>query len=140
VNDVFGNLEVVNADSDAVRLKNKDKTITLTRDGTIDVMGEIKFRVADSSTLRYYPKVDYEISGEVTPTPTVTGPGGTGTVKPTNVTGTATVTGTGPVTTGTEKPPATPSGTGTPREPGFTTALAMVGLLAVAFLVLRQRK
>ncbi len=63
--DVFGNMEVITAGNNQLVLKNKDKTITLTRDGTIDVMGELKFRVADSDTLRYYPMVEYEISGVV---------------------------------------------------------------------------
>jgi PGF-CTERM protein len=106
-------------------------------------MGNMKFLVADNSTLRFYPKVDYAISGaEVTPTVTGTGVGPTVTATvPTNVTAVPTVAVTGATVAGTtEKPPATPAATGTPKEPGFEVTLAVTGLLAVAFLVLRQRK
>ncbi len=61
--DVFGSMEVITANNTNLVLKNKDKTVTLTKDGTVDIMGELKFKVADSDTLRYYPKVDYEIVG-----------------------------------------------------------------------------
>ncbi|MCZ7358423.1 MAG: S-layer protein domain-containing protein [Candidatus Methanoperedens sp.] len=65
--DVFGNMEVVAAGTDTLVLKNKDKSVDLTQDGTVDIMGELKFRVADSATdLRYYPFVTYEI---LTPPP-----------------------------------------------------------------------
>ncbi|VVB86604.1 Uncharacterised protein [uncultured archaeon] len=106
-------------------------------------MGNMKFRVADNATLRFYPKVDYEITGgEVTAT-TTSGPGATVTATvPTNATSMPTtgVTAVGtPIggVTETAKPPAT---TPTPKEPGFEVTLAVTGLLAVAFLVLRQRK
>jgi len=54
-----------------------------------------------------------------------------------------------PTVTQTVKPPEiTPAGTAkpdapiatTPKEPGFEAVFAIAGLLAVAFLVLRQRK
>ena len=65
--DVFGNMEVTSAGADTLVLKNKDKSVDLTQDGTVDIMGELKFRVADSATdLRYYPFVTYEI---LTPPP-----------------------------------------------------------------------
>ncbi|MCX9015142.1 MAG: S-layer protein domain-containing protein, partial [Candidatus Methanoperedens sp.] len=56
-NDKFGSMEVVTADATNVQLKNKDTAITLTRDGTINVMGDVKFKVADSDTIRFYPMV-----------------------------------------------------------------------------------
>ncbi|NJD76299.1 MAG: hypothetical protein FIB08_04280 [Candidatus Methanoperedens sp.] len=118
-----------------------DSAITLSSDGTNDLLGNIKFRTADnSSVLRFYPKVDMVISGaDVTPTPT-TGAGVTPkqtvnvTAKPTT-TGTLTVTEKPPEKTPTTVPAAT-----TPKEPGFELAFAIAGLLAVAYLVLRQRK
>ena len=105
-------------------------------------MGNMKFKIADNKILRFYPAVDYVI-GNVTPTTTGTAvitPRGT--VKATSgATQTQTVVPTTPrpvETTGaaqTAKPITT-----TPKEPGFELVFAIAGLLAVAFLVLRQRK
>ena len=67
IGDKFGNMEVVTSTSSVISLKNKDITITLTRGGIIDIMDEIKFRVADSPSIRYYPMVEYEITGATTP-------------------------------------------------------------------------
>ena len=67
IGDKFGNMEVVTSYDTFISLKNKDTTITLTRGGIIDVMDEIKFRVADSPSIRYYPMVEYEITGATTP-------------------------------------------------------------------------
>ncbi|MFZ2410594.1 MAG: S-layer protein domain-containing protein [Candidatus Methanoperedens sp.] len=148
--DVFGNLEVTTANSTTIELKNKDKSMDLTQDATVDIMGDMKFKVADSSTdLRYYPMVVYQISGGVTPagetpgatpaagTPGVT-PKGTPGVKPTNATATAVATTAAPAVT--ETAAKTPVATATPKEPGFEAVFAIAGLLAVAYLVLRQRK
>ncbi|VVB93619.1 S-layer protein [uncultured archaeon] len=119
-----------------------DSAITLSSDGTNDLLGNIKFRTADNtSVLRFYPKVDVVLGQptDVTPTPTT----GAGVTPTTNVTVKPTTTGTLVVTP--EKPPgqtplaaATPTATKT--EPGFELAFAIAGLLAVAYLVLRQRK
>jgi S-layer protein (TIGR01567 family) len=143
--DTYGIFKDAAIDQNAhtLSLKNSDTDVSLTQDSTQDLMGNMKFRVADNATLRFYPKVDYEITGgEVTPTvtggtvgPTVTGtPLGNATVTPTEI---------GVTPAGTEKPPVeTPAATATatPKEPGFEATLAVTGLLAVAFLVLRQRK
>ncbi|MCE8426424.1 MAG: hypothetical protein J5U17_11685 [Candidatus Methanoperedens sp.] len=59
--DVFGNMEVVTADDDSIILNNKDRTISLSRNSTVNITDEIKFRVADSDILRFYPLVEYEI-------------------------------------------------------------------------------
>ncbi|MGB8218187.1 MAG: S-layer protein domain-containing protein, partial [Candidatus Methanoperedens sp.] len=140
--DVFGNMEVLTANDTNIVLYNKDRTITLSQDGTIDIMGEMKFHVADdASNLRYYPMVQYQIGAGPTTTGTPT-PSGTGTPT-TNLTNVTTPTETGTVVaTGTEavSPTATPAPTATAKEPGFEAGLAIAGLLAVAFLVLRQRK
>ncbi|VVB89104.1 S-layer protein [uncultured archaeon] len=125
----------------SLSLKNTDTDVSLTQDSTQDLMGNMKFLVADNATLRFYPKVDYEISGaNVTETAIVTGSPGatvTGTV-PTNVTPMPT-TGVTAVTVETTKPPAA-TATATPKASGFEVGIAIAGLLAVAFLVLRQRK
>ncbi len=59
--DKFGNMEVQTADDDYIKLYNKDRTISLSKDTTVDIFGELKFKVADNETLRYYPFVNYEI-------------------------------------------------------------------------------
>ncbi len=141
--DTYGIFKDASIDQAAktLSLKNTDTDVSLTKDSTQDLMGNMKFQVADSDTLRFYPKVDYEITGgEVTPTVTGTvGPAVTGTV-PTNRTPvpTGTVTAVTPPVETTKPPAAT--ATATPKEPGFEVTLAVTGLLAVAFLVLRQRK
>jgi PGF-CTERM protein len=127
----------------SLSLKNSDTDVSLTQDSTQDLMGNMKFRVADNDTLRFYPKVDYEIAGgEVTATATAGAPGATVTATaPTNVTAvpTGAVTAVTAVET-TAVTVATATATATPKEPGFEVTLAVTGLLAVAFLVLRQRK
>lgn len=133
--DVFGSMKVTS--TDPLTLKNSDTSMTLSRDSTVDVMGGIKFRVADSDTLRYYPMVEYLIEvgpgptpGNETPSSTVTTP------KPTT-----NVTVTTPPGEETVAPPVTANATATKTEtPGFEALFAIAGLLAVAFLVLRQRK
>jgi len=117
-----------------------DASITLSKDSTIDLMGNMKFRTADSDTLRFYPMVEYQIVG----------PGGeTGAVPlggtPVKTTPKANVT-TNVTTAPPTAPPTAPVTTTaavvatTKKEPGFEAFFAIVGLLAVAFLVLRQRK
>ncbi|RNI13708.1 S-layer protein [Methanohalophilus sp. RSK] len=56
--DTFGEMEVTG--TSPITLKNED-SIDLDEDSTIDIMGEIKFKVADdSSNVRYYPFVEVE--------------------------------------------------------------------------------
>ena len=133
--DTYG-VFTVERTSPNVMLNNDNSDVTLSRDTTVNLMGEMNFRTADSDVARFYPMVQYQISPtNITPTPTstvtatVTGTA-TGTATET-VTGTATYTGTA---TGTAT--ATP----TPKVPGFEAVFAIAGLLAVAYLVLRQRK
>jgi PGF-CTERM protein len=124
-----------------------DSSVSLSKDSTVDLMGNMKFRVADSDDLRFYPMVEYEILAPgVTPTPTigvdtpVVTPVKTPavnvtvnvTVPPVNVTAATAVATTAPAAAATPTP--------TKTEPGFEAILAIAGLLAVAFLVLRQRK
>ncbi|WP_406661182.1 S-layer protein domain-containing protein [Methanolobus sp. ZRKC3] len=56
-NDKFGEMEVSSFSSDEVTLRNED-TISLTRDKTIAIMGNIHFKVADSGSVRYYPFIE----------------------------------------------------------------------------------
>ncbi len=125
--------------TDPTLVLKSDSSITLSSNSIVDLAGNLKFRVADDSKkLRFYPMVEYVIGG-VTPTPS---PGtpivGATTGKPVvNVTtprGNETV----PPTQNATAPPA--AATTKKTEPGFEAIFAIAGLLAVAFLVLRQRK
>ncbi|MCX9079387.1 MAG: S-layer protein domain-containing protein, partial [Candidatus Methanoperedens sp.] len=138
--DTYGVFEVTGT-TDNITMTNKN-SVSLTSNSETTLMGELKFKIADnSSVLRFYPKIDYVV-GNVSTTPTgtaVTTPRGTVTATP-GATATLTVVPTTPAPTGpgvteTGKPVAT-----TPTEPGFELVFAIAGLLAVAYLVLRQRK
>ncbi len=68
--DTFGVFEVYEANENYVILFNKDKTINLDQNTVQSLYGDIKFKVADSSTaLRFYPIVEktkpgkYEVRG-----------------------------------------------------------------------------
>jgi PGF-CTERM protein len=136
--DKFGVFKVTGLNPDITM--DNENSVGLSQNSETTLMGKMKFVVADNTTLRFYPKVDI-MFGEVppieTPTPTLTGTP----AKPGNTSV--------PTVPPTVKPPeATPAGAAkpvepiatTPKEPGFEAVFAIAGLLAVAFLVLRQRK
>ncbi|WP_292466451.1 S-layer protein domain-containing protein [Methanolobus sp.] len=56
-NEKFGEMEVKSFASDEIVLENGD-SLSLSRGKTIDVMGDISFKVADSGDVRYYPFVE----------------------------------------------------------------------------------
>ncbi|MEA1908619.1 MAG: hypothetical protein U9N43_06270, partial [Euryarchaeota archaeon] len=57
------------ANSDQITLRNKEDTLTLDEDSKEHIMGDMYFKTADDSdNLRFYPMVEYTISGEE-PTP-----------------------------------------------------------------------
>ena len=60
--DSFGEMEVKSV-GDSITMKNEDD-IDLGKDDTIDLMGNVKIQVADSSTLRFYPFVEIETAGD----------------------------------------------------------------------------
>jgi S-layer protein (TIGR01567 family) len=126
-----------------IRLNNTDNTVTLSKDSTVALMGNMKFKVADSDVVRIYPMVEYEIKG-VTPTGTPSATPGVGTPSVTPVkTPLANATVTTPeanVTAAAAVATAAAAAATTKGEPGFEAIYAIAGLLAVAFLVLRQRK
>ncbi len=136
--DVFGLMKVTS--TDPLTLRNSDNTVTLSQDTILSVMGEMKIKVADSTTLRYYPFVEYLIEGgDFTPTPTVGTAVPTTPVKtPNQTTAVTTTVAGGEGTTTAVATTVAPKPTQT--EPGFEGIFAIAGLLAVAFLVLRQRK
>jgi len=55
----FGKMEISSISDSGITLKNKD-SVSLTRDNVIDLMGNVNFRVADSSVLRFYPFVNFK--------------------------------------------------------------------------------
>jgi S-layer protein (TIGR01567 family) len=144
--DTYGVFKVTDDGSSppyTIKLWNDEGSVSLSTDSTVTLAEQLNFRVADNdSALRFYPVVDYQIGNSAVQTPTttvVTGnqtPVSTPTVIQTVVQTTVetppTVTGT--MVTNTTTPVAT-KGT-----PGFEAGLAIAGLIAVAFLVLRQRR
>ncbi len=143
--DKFGVFEVRSANAEYIMLDNEN-SVSLSSNTETTLMGEIKFRIADdSNVLRLYPKVDYVIA-EGPPTNETTGGTAVATGPKPKVNATTNVT-TAPTsvkpaaTAAAETAAKTPASTGTQKkEPGFETVFAIAGLLAVAFLVLRQRK
>ena len=61
--DEYGIMEVTST-SHGIEMKNKEETISLGAGDTIDVMGEIRFKVADSDELRYYPFITVDVEAE----------------------------------------------------------------------------
>ncbi|HOW14228.1 S-layer protein domain-containing protein [Methanosarcina sp.] len=57
--DSFGKMEISTISSSGITMKNED-SISLSRGNTIDLMGNVSFKVADSSVLRFYPFVEVE--------------------------------------------------------------------------------
>ena len=78
IDDTYGNMEVV-AIGEVIHMTNK-VPINLSQGSTVDIMGDIKFRVADNDTvLRFYPMLEindpgtHEIRGEIVQAPDTTG-------------------------------------------------------------------
>ncbi len=60
--DKFGVFEVKEATGDYLLLYNKDKSINLDQNTVQTLYGELKFKIADSSTvIRFYPFVEHTI-------------------------------------------------------------------------------
>jgi len=146
--DTYGLLKVVNAEAGKIVLEN-DNTITLSQDTVVTVMDNLKLKVADASVLRFYPKIDV-VTETVVETPKVvvtTQPQATVSATSTAVQPAATQ-APSPVVTQAPvdaKPVETQAASQavpvtTNKAPGFESLYAIAGLVAVAFLVLRQRK
>jgi S-layer protein (TIGR01567 family) len=56
VGDTFGSMEVNSVSQNSISMTNRN-SIGLSRGTTVDVMGNIKFKVADSGDVRFYPSV-----------------------------------------------------------------------------------
>jgi len=55
--DSFGEMEISSISSSGITMKNED-SISLAKDDVVDLMGNIKFKVADAPVLRFYPFVE----------------------------------------------------------------------------------
>jgi hypothetical protein len=60
--DTFGKMEVTSVSQDGITMENSDD-IGLDEGETTDIMGNISFKTADNSTLRFYPFVKIETGG-----------------------------------------------------------------------------
>jgi len=145
--ETYGAMEVMTANGNEIILKNEDNTLDLSKDTTEHIMGKMYFKTADDADhIRFYPLVEYTIgeapgeADEEVETPTEVE-----TVEA-NVTPTAVVTpapeeAASPVVTATAEDTTAPEETETDKKtPGFEAVFAIAGLLAVAYLVLRQRE
>ncbi|MHC1757179.1 MAG: S-layer protein domain-containing protein [Methanosarcina sp.] len=61
--DSYGEMEISTISSSGITMRNED-SISLSRGDTIDLMGNVSFRVADSSVLRFYPFVEVESAAQ----------------------------------------------------------------------------
>ena len=59
--ETFGEMEVTGISENGITMKNED-SISLSRGREVSVMGDIKFKVADDSTVRFYPFVEVQTS------------------------------------------------------------------------------
>lgn len=146
--DTFGVFKVKDINQTGLRLELKNEIIiTLDQNAVVDLIGNFKFKVADKSdVLRLYPKVDYELvsaNAKLTIAPATTqAPSPTATPVITETVATKALSTTPVITTPAINTPAPPKplATSAPKEPGFEAVFAISGLLAVAHLILRQKK
>jgi S-layer protein (TIGR01567 family) len=57
--DSFGDMDISTISSSGITMKNED-SISLSSGNTVSLMGNVSFKVADSSVLRFYPFVEVE--------------------------------------------------------------------------------
>ncbi|KKG16825.1 hypothetical protein EO98_01985 [Methanosarcina sp. 2.H.T.1A.6] len=60
--ETYDEMEISSVSESGITMKN-DGSIGLDDDETIDIMGDVKFKTADSGTLRFYPLVEVETEG-----------------------------------------------------------------------------
>lgn len=60
--ETFGEMEISSVDDKGIKMKNEDD-ISLSKGKDINIMNNIKFKVADSSELRFYPFVEVNTKG-----------------------------------------------------------------------------
>ena len=144
--DKFGKLTVTNT-ADPIKLENED-TITLTKGTTVNIAGDIKIKVADASdnTIRFYPFVERTIgeADEEEPAAPVEEPEAEAEADEAEPEAEADEAEPEAPVTEPEAPvtePEAPEVEVEPpeEEPGFEAIFAIAGLLAVAFLVRRNK-
>jgi len=121
----------------SVELDDKDDDIGLKKDGVITFLNRFNIRLNEDGDIAAVVKI-VEIGGVPTPTETATPID----AVDANVTATP-IDAVDANVTATATTPPTPEPTPTPtptKEPGFEAVFAVAGLLAVAYLVLRQRE
>lgn len=144
--DKFGVLEVKEANENYVLLYNKDKTISLDQNTVQPLYGELKFKVADSSTaLRFYPIFEQTI--QETPKVEVKAANATATATTAPATATATPAPAPPaqvaaptaIQTASQAPVKTATENAVQKLLGFWGFYAILGLTATAYFVLRKK-
>ncbi len=141
--ETFNKFEITSEAGDNVleiRIDDTTDEISLKKDGTVSFLGDrFNFKINEDGDVGGVMKL-VEVGDVPAPTPT-------GTATPTDtVDANVTATPIGTVdanVTATATTPPTPEPTPTPtptKEPGFEAVFAVAGLLAVAYLVLRQRE
>ena len=149
--DTYGAMEVMTASSAGIRLTNDETTIDLDLDTTEHIMGNLYFKTADddvNDNIRFYPYVEYTIGEGVVAAEEEEEPPTEVETPEANVTPTEVVTpAPEPTAAIAEETAAVAEETAAPAEeptkkkaPGFEAVFAIAGLLAVAYLVLRQRE
>lgn len=131
--DSFGEMEVTST-SNGIIMKSDD-TINLGQDDEVDIMDGLYFKVADSSTLRYYLAKMVVLECEECPTC----PELNNTTCPPCPTRPPCPEVTPEVITVTEYVNVTVPADPVNESPGFGAILPLVGLLGIAYLILRQR-
>ena len=159
MSDTYGSMKVQKADASEIILRNSETTITLSKNSDVTIMGNMKFKVANNGTIvRFYPfvAVSGDTSGFITTNNTVITPSTTSsqgtvvtTVAPTPVPTPVETAAPAPVVTVAPAPVAPPAPiattpapvTTTPAEstPGFEAVFAIVGLLLLSVLILRNK-
>ncbi len=141
--DAFGVFEVTSINQTGLTLQlGNPETVNLDQNAVVDLIGEIKFKVADKAdVLRLYPKVDYEMAGAAPAVPPTATPTTTPAVAETVATETSSMTPTKTSISAIDTPAQLKlSVESIPKETGFEVVFAILGLLAVVHLILKQKK
>ena len=141
--DAFGVFEVTNINQTGLTLQlGNPETVNLDQNAVVDLIGEIKFKVADKAdVLRLYPKVDYEMAGAAPAVPPTATPTTTPAVAETVATETSSMTPTATSISAINTPAQLKlSVESIPKETGFEVVFAILGLLAAVHLILKQKK
>ncbi len=141
--DTFGNLEVAEATEDYLVLQNPI-SMNLNPNAVLDLSGDIKLKVADSSTvLRFYPYAEYNIQATTSTSKLTSNSSIAALNTTTNVTGSNVTATLEPEATVTEEQASmvetAPSVTEKKKLTGFEAVISLAGLLSVAFFVHRKR-